>query len=169
MKKPMIITAVSVIIVGAAAFFGGMKYQQSKFPANGAMFGRGGNTRGTFRNGQPGSQGGRAVMGEVVSQDDKSITVKLTDGGSKIVIMNDKTSVVKSENAAKTDIMAGTRVAVFGTENTDGSVTAQNIQLNPQFRNAGNGGNTDNPGPGNANGNPPQGTGNKPAGSSGQQ
>jgi len=42
--------------------------------------------------------------------------------------------VNKAEKARKTDLKKGDQAAIFGSENSDGSVTAQNIQLNPQFR-----------------------------------
>ncbi|MBI3342938.1 hypothetical protein HY032_02180, partial [Candidatus Gottesmanbacteria bacterium] len=40
----------------------------------------------------------------------------------------------KAQSATKSDIQTGQTVAVFGSENADGTVTAQSIQLNPQFR-----------------------------------
>lgn len=63
--------------------------------------------------------------------DSNSLTIKLQDGSSKIVILSDKTAYVKSDKASKTDLKAGETVAVFGTDNSDGSVTAQNVQLSP--------------------------------------
>lgn len=75
-----------------------------------------------------------AVVGEIISQDSKSITVKLQDGSSKIVLLSDSATVSKTESGSKSDLKDGTTVAVFGTTNSDGSVTAQNIQLNPAFR-----------------------------------
>lgn len=69
-----------------------------------------------------------------ISSDDKSITVKLQDGSSKIVLLTDTTSISKSTEGSKSDLKTGEKVAVFGTENSDGSVTAQNVQLNPILR-----------------------------------
>lgn len=129
MKNNMIVIIVVVaLIVGAGGFFAGMKYQQSKNP-------RFGNFQGN-RNGQlqQRNQGIRPVNGEIISSDDKSITVKLQDGSSKIVLLTDTTSFNKSAEGSKSDIKVGEKVAVFGTENSDGSVTAQNVQLNPQLR-----------------------------------
>jgi len=131
MKNNMIVIVVIVsLVVGAGGFFAGMKYQQSKNPA-----GRFGNLQGA-RNGQFGqrAQGLRPVNGEIISSDDKSITVKLQDGSSKIVFLTDTTTFSKSEEGSKGDLKTGEKVAVFGTENSDGSVTAQNVQLNPQLR-----------------------------------
>lgn len=45
--------------------------------------------------------------------------------------MSDKTQINKTSAGAKSDLAKGAQVAVFGTENSDGSVSAQNIQLNP--------------------------------------
>lgn len=128
MKNNFVITIIVAIVVGAGAFFGGMKYQQSKVQttssANG-QFGQRGN-----RN----ANGARATQGQIISADANSITVKLQDGSSKIVIYSDTTQISKSDKATKDDLKTGENVAVFGTTNSDGSVTAQTIQLNPMFR-----------------------------------
>ena len=131
MKNNMIVIIVVVaLLVGAGGFFAGMKYQQSKSPA-----GRFGNLQGN-RNGQfqQRNQGFRPVNGEIISSDDKSITVKLQDGSSKIVLLTDTTSLNKSTEGSKSDLKTGEQVVVFGMENSDGSVIAQNIQLNPLSR-----------------------------------
>lgn len=117
-----------LIVVGGGAFFAGTKYQQSKTPTG---FGQ----RGNQRSGAGGANrmGFRPVSGEVVSMDDKSITVKLSDGSSKIILLSDKTTVSKASTGTKEDLKNGTKVAVFGTENSDGSVSASNIQINPMI------------------------------------
>ncbi len=124
------------IIVGAIAFYGGMKYQSSQATrgANlGRQFGTGNNTNGR-QNGQTRFGGGaRSVAGEIISLDDKSITVKLQDGSSKIVLLNSSTSISKYSEATRSDLMSGTRVLATGADNSDGSVTARNVQLNPTF------------------------------------
>jgi hypothetical protein len=137
----MIAMALLVIVVGGGAFYGGMKYQASKQSAFGRQFTAGGAGMGG-RNGQaagPGGQlrGNRPVNGDIISADDKSITVKMTDGSSKIVILSAQTSINKASAATITDLKVGEKVAVFGQANSDGSVTAQNIQLNPIQRESG--------------------------------
>lgn len=141
MKKEILYPVIAAVVVGALAFFGGMKYQQSKMRAfggdrQGNFMMQGGRTGGA--NGAQGgqrmmTQGMRPVMGEIISVDDKSITVKMQDGSSKIVLVSDSTSINKSDAGAKTDLTVGTKVGVFGADN-NGTVTAQNIQINPQMR-----------------------------------
>jgi hypothetical protein len=132
MKHKSLIIAILVgVIAAGAGFFAGMKYQQSRRPTfsrqaggiQGARTGVGANRMGF-----------RPVSGEIISADDKSITVKLQDGSSKIVLFSDKTEINKADTATKDDLKVGERVAVFGQDNSDGSVTAQNIQLNPIVR-----------------------------------
>ena len=134
-NKSLLMGAIVVLIFGAAAFFGGMKYQESKRPQFGQL-GNGQGPRGQFQQGAGARQGQgfRPVSGEIISQDDTSITIKLQDGSSKIVLVGDNTAINKSAEGSKSDLTVGEKVAVFGTDNSDGSVTAQNIQLNPQLR-----------------------------------
>lgn len=133
----MMISVVALVIVGALAFFGGMKYQESK--STGRQFADGVNSRqggqiGQGRFGGGNANGNRPVTGEILSVDDKSITVKLQDGSSKIVLLSDKTMINKATEASKSDLKVGGRVLATGTSNSDGSITAQNIQLNPLAR-----------------------------------
>lgn len=134
MKNNLFLAIIVAVIVGAVGFYAGMKYQQSKRPNfTGQFFNRQGNGQ---RNGtgQNNRMGFRPVNGEIISADDKSITVKAQDGSSKIVFISDTTTVSKSSTGSKADLKVGETVGVFGIENTDGSVTAQSIQLNPILR-----------------------------------
>lgn len=122
MKKQTTIIAIITLVTAVVAFVGGMKYQESKTP----QFGRG-NPTGL-------RMGVKSVSGEIVSQDEQSVTVKMPDGSSKIVLLSETTSINKASEATRTDLTVGEKVAVFGKENSDGSVTAENIQINPIFR-----------------------------------
>lgn len=137
MKKNIIITVLLLILIGIGAFVGGMqyqKYQQSKQAASFRQFGGMQGNRTGQGQAQGNRQGFRPVNGEIISSDEESITVKLQDGSSKIILITDKTEINKAAEANKSDLKAGEKVAVFGEVNNDGSVTAQNIQLNPILR-----------------------------------
>ena len=125
----MILTVLTVILFSGVSFFVGMKYQQ--------MQGRSSRAAGAFASGRQfsgrGGNGSRPVAGEIVSFDNQSMTVKLTDGSSKIVLLSDKTAINKASSGIKDDLKPGTKVAAFGTENADGSLTATNVQLNRLF------------------------------------
>lgn len=128
-NKNLSIFILVIAVTLGSGFFAGMKYQESK---------RSQSRFGNLQQGQGGQfqqrQGFRPVNGEIIGVDDKSITVKLQDGSSKIVLLSDTTSINKSAEGSKSDLKTGEQVAVFGTENSDGSITAQNIQLNPMLR-----------------------------------
>ncbi len=130
----IIITVLIAIIVGGAGFFGGMQFEKSQAPSNSsgnyAMMrngGRFGNRLGA------GNQGG---LGQVISQDANSLTIKLADGSSKIILLSGNTKYEKTNPASLSDIKNGDRVLVIGTANSDGSETANTIQINPSFREA---------------------------------
>ena len=127
-KKHTIITTGAAIVFAAAGFFGGIKYQQAKaakmFSARAGQFnGQAGGA------GRRGGQGGDFVGGSVISKDEKSITVKAQDGGSKIVLLAPSTSIGKTATGTVEDLTIGAMVIVSGSANSDGSVTASNIQI----------------------------------------
>ena len=74
------------------------------------------------------------VRGEIIDQDEESITVKLSDDSSKIVLISENMSINKATEGSVDDLEVGKEVMVFGQENSDGSVSATNIQLNPMLR-----------------------------------
>lgn len=133
----MIILAV---VLAGAGFFGGMSYQKSKQSSfMGFAPGETGNRqmmRGGFQNGMGGGNRNifRATTGDIIASDDKSITVKLADGSSKIVLLSDKTDVYKTDKSQKSDLKVGDKVMVTGNDNSDGSQTAQTVQINPLLR-----------------------------------
>ncbi|MCR4329003.1 MAG: DUF5666 domain-containing protein [Candidatus Roizmanbacteria bacterium] len=133
----ILIALLTLIIGGGIGFYGGIMYQKNQrstltrqFAANGGT--REGNAPGNF--GGQNRAGFRPVSGEITSIDNTSMTVKMNDGSSKIVILSTTTTVNKAQDVGKDALKKGITVAVFGTQNADGSVTAQSIQLNPQVR-----------------------------------
>lgn len=118
-------------------FLVGMKYQQSKQPAFSRQGGRALEQNRQMSNRQ--GNGARPVNGEIISIDDKSFTVKMQDGSSKIVIVSDQTQYNQSQQASKSDVKVGDTVIAIGSTNSDGSVTASNVQLNPILKNFGQG------------------------------
>lgn len=120
MKNSIVVIGIVAIVFATGGFFGGMKYQQTKTP----QFNRG---QQQVRNR---AQGGM-VNGTILSADATSMTVKLPDNSSKIVILGSTTTYAKSTDGSQTDLKVDDRVNAFGTTNADGSVTAQSIQINP--------------------------------------
>jgi hypothetical protein len=138
MAKNKLVSALVVvaIVVGLGAFYGGYVYGQAKAVSQRQM------TRGQFGQAGPDGQrvqganrmqGGGAGFGtgEVISKDDKSVTIKLRDGGSKIVFISADTEVSKFTSGAIVDLEVGKTIMVNGKTNEDGSITAQTIQVRP--------------------------------------
>jgi len=142
MNKIFITGAVVAVVVGGGAFYGGMKYAERRSTGTISpqdmqnmspeqrqqMLQRFRGSGGTGRRSD-----GEFVNGEILSKDDKSITVKMRDGGSKIIFLSGSTSIGKIAEGTVGDLEAGKQVTVNGTANSDGSVTAQNIQIRPNM------------------------------------
>lgn len=140
-KVQTVAVVVGILIVGGGAFYAGTKYRSSAATnvagVRGAFtnltpeerqvrFGQAGGTLGA--RGSRVADGGFA-SGEVISKDDKSVTLKLADGGSKIVFISDRAIVTKSVSGLLEDVTVGQQVTITGTVNSDGNLTGQAVQI----------------------------------------
>jgi hypothetical protein len=123
-----------VIVVAAVAFYGGLTYEKGKMASSFAA-GAGGRFGSRFGGGQGGYAGGgasgmmRPISGQIVSTSSNAITVKLSDGSSKIVDISSQTKINKTTKGTASDLTTGQQVTTFGTANSDGSITAQAVNV----------------------------------------
>jgi len=144
--KKYIAAIVIVLAVGIGAFYGGMMYGKSRSSAQstsrnslpgGQNFGGQNFQRGTMgRNG--GAGGGGFISGQIISKDSQSITVEFRNGSStasasstKIIFLSNSTPITKSVSGTADDLAVGVNVSIVGTTNSDGSITAETIQIRP--------------------------------------
>lgn len=154
----LLLTIIAVaVIVGGSSFYGGIKYTENKGPARqfsgenfqnlspqerqqrfqelganvSGVFGGDHQDGGGFRGGRPSfrADGFRSLIGEIISQNEDNITIKLSDGSTKIVFISESTQITKTVNGILGDLTKGEQIFVSGAENSDGSYTAQTIQL----------------------------------------
>src|SRR3989338_8524099 len=134
MNTKIIAGVVGAVVIAGAAFYGGMVYGKSKIPARG-QFGSGqfvGGSNGVRMQGaRTGSNGGGFTAGEIISKDASSITIKMQDGSTKIVLVGSSIEITKSAAGSVEDLATGINVTVVGTANSDGSVTAESVQIRP--------------------------------------
>jgi hypothetical protein len=134
MKKT---TLIITIIIALLAVSGGSFY-------GGTIFGKSQNTRpsfnsANFQGARTGRTGASMISGGIISSDSSSITLQLPDnGGSKIVFYSDATQISKMASGTADDLAKGISVSVAGTTNSDGSITAQSIQVRPAGQNRSN-------------------------------
>ena len=137
-KHHFAIVAFIILAAAGGAFYGGEAYAKSKtggaptFAGRAGQGGQGGaNQTGAGGTRRTMMQGAGLTDGDVLKKDDTSITLKLRDGGSKIIFFSDTTAVSKTVDAKINDVAVGEHISVVGTANSDGSVTAKNIQIRP--------------------------------------
>lgn len=134
--------AIGAIVLACGSFYGGTQYQKRQTPTGRGGMGRagdfaqgGGNMRFGGAGGANGQTGGGrmagAVAGEITAKDDTGFTLKLRDGGSRIVFTASSTTVGKMSAGTLGDLADGNNVTVVGTPNADGSLTANTVQIRP--------------------------------------
>ena len=135
-KQLLVAVVIAAVLAGGVGYEAGKTYGKSSASAQVTGAGNFGDRTGTGRTGgQRGVNAGRgfgnATMGEVLSIDGGSLTIKLRDGGSKIVFYGSSTPVMRTASGTISDLSVGEQVFISGNTNPDGSVTAESIQLRP--------------------------------------
>ena len=129
MNSKRIGTAVVALIVGAGIGYliphgstgpQGANAQAGSFSRGGTFMLRGGN-----------QANGGFLTGTVAKADANSITVNTRDGSSHVVLLTPDTTYSKSAAGSASDVTVGSDVIVSGTTNSDGSVSANLVQLRP--------------------------------------
>jgi Domain of unknown function (DUF5666) len=114
---------------GAAAATTG----RGSFSGAGGTFTRG--AGGTFTTGGAGAGG---TVGQIISAGNGSITIQSAMSSStQIILVSDSTQILKTVSGSTSDLAPGTTVIITGTPNSDGSLTAQSIQIRPAGMNFG--------------------------------
>lgn len=132
-NKTKIIGVVIIIVALGLSFYGGMRYDQNNVAAAASsrfagMRGPGGaGARSGF--GGAGGQNGGGTAGDIISKDANSITVGLRAGGSRIIFFSPSTSISTTASGTPADLVPGKQVVVQGTQNQDGSISANFIQV----------------------------------------
>jgi hypothetical protein len=131
-KNAKIIIVVVAIIALGLSFYSGMRYGGGNVAAaaaaRGANFGASGRGIGSI-GGMRGGQNGGGIAGDIISKDATSITVGLRTGGSRIIFFGPSTSILTSASGTPSDLATGKQVSVQGTQNQDGSINANFIQV----------------------------------------
>jgi len=137
MNKTILKIIIVAVVIGGVGFYGGMKYGQSTASQTSA------NLIANFRGQQGGvgmtgrganrlaGQNGGFTGGQIIAKDATGITVKLQDNSSKIVFISSSSNIMKSTQGSLSDLVVGGNVTITGTANSDGSITAQSIQIRP--------------------------------------
>jgi hypothetical protein len=76
-----------------------------------------------------GTTGGGLVSGQIMTMDSSSITLQLANGNSQVVFYSSSTPVSEPTIVSVSKLTVGTNVMIGGTTNSDGSLTAQSIQV----------------------------------------
>lgn len=136
-NKKIVLSVVICLLIALLSFRGGMMFSNSKNLTNQFVNRQGNFSQNGFNqnNGGKPIQGMRAgpgnglISGEVLLIDDKSITVKFRDGGSKIVFFSPVTKIEKIVQGIVLDVVVGKTIMINGVANSDGSINASSIQI----------------------------------------
>jgi hypothetical protein len=140
-KNGIIGIIIAVVVAGGVGYWLGMSSGGASTSAA-----AGANRGAQFAGRTGGRLGGGGAVGKILSMDSSSITIQLggpnasttnSGTGSQIILVGSSTQVGKYVVGNTTDLAVGDTVMVNGTSNTDGSLTAQMIQIRPVGSGAG--------------------------------
>lgn len=121
----------AAVFFGAGYFSAGL-FNKSGLP-NGGQFmvtGVNGQRSNLQRMGNRNTMGG-FINGELVKKDASSLSIKQRDGNMKLVLVTSSTKAMKMTESNLGEFAIGQQIMVTGSSNSDGSLTAQTVQIRP--------------------------------------
>ncbi len=135
----IILGVVVLVIVAGGFFYSGMLFGQGP-PQSGALsandFGPPGMGQGGYGPGpgqMPGVQG-NGVLGQITEIGSGFLVVTDDNGNQTRVQVADTTLIEKNASVKLTDLAKGETVMVVGSQGTDGTITANSVQVAPAAR-----------------------------------
>ncbi|MCL5733754.1 MAG: hypothetical protein M1334_03845, partial [Patescibacteria group bacterium] len=118
MKKiqVIIIAIVVALVFGVAGYFIGSTYGNKSNLSGGQAYQSQNGQRVIFR----GGANSGVASGQIVSFDDKSITVKSSNGGSAVIFYSTSTEISKMATSSVSDLANNENITVIGSQNSDG-------------------------------------------------
>ena len=130
-KNQVIGGVVALAVVGGGAFYGGITYAKGQTPQRG-QFAAGNGQFFARTGGMGGRTAGGFTAGKVLSISGDSMTIQSQQSSStEIVLLSNSTQIEKTVSGTQSDLTTGTNVVVTGSSNSDGSITAQSVQIRP--------------------------------------
>jgi len=119
-EKKTLAIIVIVIIAALAAFYAGAKYEKHKLSALGLLVNKSATKKAAV---------GNSIKGTITAADDKSITIKMTNGSEKTIEFSSSMTFGTKGTGSASDLFIGELVVITGENNPDGSFAATNIRI----------------------------------------
>lgn len=129
--KNKTVRIIVLVVVGILLFYAGTQYAKNQPAAASVGTSAYAGRTGAARTGAATGAFGGGTSGTVVSVDPESITIGLKAGGSMIVFYGTSTPITLTTSGTVSDITTGSNITVTGTANSDGSLSAQSIRIEP--------------------------------------
>jgi hypothetical protein len=121
----MVWVVIAIVALGGGFFWG--KANGAASQATGSV----GAYSSSMRRAANSAAGGGLVVGTIAVIDSSSITLQLANGNSEVVFYSTSTPISEPTMISANTLKVGTTIMVGGTSNSDGSLTAQTIQIRP--------------------------------------
>lgn len=118
------------LVIAIVALGGGFYWGKASGAASRAA-GFAGTYSSSTRRAAGGAAGGGFTTGQIAQLGSDSLTLQLANGNSQVVFYSTSTPVSEPTMVSADTLKVGTTVMVGGTSNSDGSLTAQTIQVRP--------------------------------------
>ncbi|HUD03541.1 MAG TPA: hypothetical protein VMR51_02020 [Patescibacteria group bacterium] len=136
----ILFTTLVVIIVGVAAFLGGMQLQKSNDKSSAANSVGGGfqNASASQRQAFAANGGGRSggfdgLSGQIASVGTNTVTITTSSGSTEVVNLDSSTTVASETTATASDLVVGKTITItpnFGNNSSDNTtITARRITI----------------------------------------